>query len=124
MTGNNIVKSAISAAGWVHAGAYPVLSVAEQLWELTMAKATAAELIKNFSRYMDIAQREPIAVKSHGRVSTYLVSATAYEELQRYRQDGQQSFATKDLSFDLISLIAQCRMAPEHDYHNALLNPA
>ncbi len=63
-----------------------------------MAEATAAELIKNFSRYMDIAQREPIAVESHGRVSTYLVSATAYEELQRYRQIGQQSFATKEFA--------------------------
>lgn len=89
-----------------------------------MPEATATELVKNFRRYRDIAQREPISVKSHGRVSTYLVSATAYEELQRYRLLGQQSFATKDLPSDLISLIAQCRMAPEHDCYNALLDPA
>lgn len=86
-----------------------------------MREATATELAKNFGRYRDIAQREPVAVKSHGRASAYLVSAAEFEELQRYKQLARQSFATRDLSAEEIDAIATGQMSPEHDHLNALL---
>jgi PHD/YefM family antitoxin component YafN of YafNO toxin-antitoxin module len=92
--------------------------------EVTMREATATEIAKNFRRYRDIAQREPVAVKSQGQASTYLVSAAEFEEWQRYKQLARQSFATRDLSSEHIDAIAQGRMSPEHDHRNALLDPA
>ncbi|HEV2552643.1 MAG TPA: type II toxin-antitoxin system Phd/YefM family antitoxin [Bosea sp. (in: a-proteobacteria)] len=89
-----------------------------------MREATATEIAKNFSRYRDIAQREPVAVKSQGQASTYLVSAAEFEEWQRYKQLARQSFATRDLSSEHIDAIAKGRMSPEHDHRNALLDPA
>lgn len=88
-----------------------------------MQEATATELAKNFGRYREIVQREPVAVKSHGRPTAYLVSAAEYEELQRYKQIARQSFATVDLHAGEIAAIANGRMSPEHDHLNALLDP-
>jgi prevent-host-death family protein len=47
-----------------------------------MAKVTSAEFQKNFGRYRDLAQREAVAVTSHGRESVVLISA---DEYRRYR---------------------------------------
>ena len=47
-----------------------------------MAKVTAAEFQKHFGRYRDLAQREAVAVTSHGRESVVLISA---DEYHRYR---------------------------------------
>lgn len=87
-----------------------------------MLEATATELAKHFGRYRELVQREPIAVKSHGRATAYLVSAAEYEELQRYKQLARQSFATADLSAAEVEAIAQGRMSAEHDHLNALLD--
>lgn len=43
-----------------------------------MAKVTAAEFQKNFGRYRELAQREAVAVTSHGRESVVLISAGEY----------------------------------------------
>jgi len=45
-----------------------------------MVAITATEFAKNFGRYKEAAQREPIAITSYGRTSGYFVSA---------RKDGQ-----------------------------------
>lgn len=88
-----------------------------------MLETTATELAKNFGRYREIVQREPVAVKTHGRATAYLVSAAEYEELQRYKRLARQSFATETLAAADIEAIAKGRMSPEHDHLNALLDP-
>ena len=50
-----------------------------------MSAVTATEFAKAFGRYKEEAQREPIAITSHGRVSGYFISAREFEELQRLR---------------------------------------
>ncbi len=40
-----------------------------------MVVTTATDFAKRFGRYKKEAQREPVAIKSHGRVSGYFVSA-------------------------------------------------
>ncbi|HEV2553229.1 MAG TPA: type II toxin-antitoxin system Phd/YefM family antitoxin [Bosea sp. (in: a-proteobacteria)] len=88
-----------------------------------MLEATTTEFTKNFGRYREAVQREPIAVMNHGRPTAYLVSASEYEQYQRLMQLARQSFATKDLSAEQIDAIAKGRMSPEHDHLNALLDP-
>lgn len=87
-----------------------------------MQEATTTEFTKNFGRYREMVQREPIAVTSHGRPTAYLVSAVEYAELQRYRQMAHQSFATTELSASDIETTAKGRMSPEHEHLNALLD--
>ncbi len=86
-----------------------------------MREVPSSEFAKNFGRYREIAQREPIAVTSHGRATGYFVSAAEFEELQRYKNLARQSFATADLPRDKAEAIAAGRMSPEHDHLNALL---
>lgn len=50
-----------------------------------MIQVTATEFAKNFGRYKEAAQREPVAITSHGRPSGYFVAAHEYAELQRLR---------------------------------------
>lgn len=48
-----------------------------------MITVSATEFSKNFGRYRDTVQREPIAVTSHGRVTGYFLSGVEYEALMR-----------------------------------------
>lgn len=87
-----------------------------------MREVPTTEFTRNFGRYREIVQREPIAVTSRGRPTGYFVSAVEYEELQRYKRLAQQSFATSDLPKEEVETIAAGRMSPEHDHLNTLLD--
>jgi prevent-host-death family protein len=89
-----------------------------------MREVPATEFTRNFGQYREIAQREPVAVTSHGRTTGYFVSAVEYEEFQRLRARSGRSIAITDLSEAEIEAIAASRMDPEHDHLNALLDEA
>ncbi|MBV8185659.1 MAG: type II toxin-antitoxin system Phd/YefM family antitoxin, partial [Alphaproteobacteria bacterium] len=73
-------------------------------------KAVAAtEFTRNFGRYRMRAQREPVAVSSHGRVTGYFIGPEEYEEFRRYR-DSRRSFATVELPEGKVKKIAATRM--------------
>ena len=86
-----------------------------------MAAVPASEFTKEFGRYKEEAQREPIAITTHGRISGYFVSAHEYGELQRLRALERRAYRLSELPRDLIEAIATARMSPEHDYLNGLL---
>ena len=46
----------------------------------------ASEFTRNFGRYQMLAQREPIAVTSHGRTTGYFIAAEDYEAFKRFQQ--------------------------------------
>ena len=87
----------------------------------TKATVPASEFTRNFGRYRMLAQRETVAVSSHGQVTGYFVSPTEYEEFQRYREQ-RRSFATRELSEEKAEAIAKSRMAPRHANLDALLD--
>lgn len=80
----------------------------------------ASEFAKNFGRYKIRAQREAIAVSSHGQVTGYFVGAHEYEELLKLK-GFRRSFATAELSNEKVRAIASSRMAKRHDPLNKLL---
>jgi hypothetical protein len=82
----------------------------------------ASEFTKNFGRYKMRAQREAVAVSSHGQIAGYFVAAHEYEELLKLK-DNRRSFATTDLSDDEVKAITSSRMDPRHDHLNELLDP-
>jgi hypothetical protein len=80
----------------------------------------ASEFTKNFGRYKMLAQREAVAVSSHGRITGYFVGAHEYEELLKLKGN-RRSFATADLSDEKVRAITASRMAKRHNRLNKVL---
>ena len=72
--------------------------------ENTPEAVPAAEFTRNFGRYRMQAQREAVAVSSHGRITGYFVGPEEYEEFKRFRQS-RRSFATAELSEEQVEAI-------------------
>lgn len=85
------------------------------------ATVPASEFTRNFGRYRMQAQREPVAVSSHGQVTGYFVGPDDYEAFKRF-QDQRHSFATEELSDEKIKAIAGSSMDPRHAHLDALLD--
>jgi PHD/YefM family antitoxin component YafN of YafNO toxin-antitoxin module len=81
----------------------------------------ASEFTRNFGRYQMLAQREPIAVTSHGRTTGYFIAAEDYESFKRYKES-RRSFATVELSEEKANAIANSRMDPRHAHLDAMLD--
>jgi len=81
----------------------------------------ASEFTRNFGRYQMLAQREPVAVTSHGRTTGYFIAAADYEAFRRFR-DSRRSFATVDLPEEEANAISASRMDPRHAHLDAMLD--
>ncbi len=81
----------------------------------------ASEFTRNFGRYRMQAQREVVAVSSHGQVTGYFIGPADYEEFKRFK-DQRRSFATVDLTDDEVEAIAASRMDERHAHLDALLD--
>src|SRR5437773_6034307 len=68
----------------------------------------ASEFTRNFGRYRMGAQREPVAVSSHGQITGYFVGPDEYEEFKRFREN-RRSFATAELSEEKAETIRASR---------------
>lgn len=87
-----------------------------------MVAISATEFARHFGRYKEEAQREPIAITSHSRISGYFVSAQEYAELQRLRSLERRAYNLNSLPVELADAIAASTMNPAHDALNALLD--
>lgn len=83
-----------------------------------MASVTAADFARNFGQFREMAQREPVAITSHGRETCDLISA---EEYRRLKMRDRDVFDISDLPEEVIEAIRTARMDPRHDHLNALL---
>ena len=81
----------------------------------------ASEFTRNFGRYRMRAQREPVAVSSHGQITGYFIGPDEYEEFKRFRES-RRSFATAELT-DEVEAIRLSRMDPRHAHLNRMLDP-
>ncbi len=81
----------------------------------------ASEFTRNFGRYQMLAQREALAISSHGRVTGYFIAAEDYEAFKRFR-DSRRSFATAELSEEKVKTIAASQMDPGHAHLDAMLD--
>ena len=86
-----------------------------------MVEVTATEFSRNFGRYKEAAQREPIAITSYGRTSGYFVSTHEYAELQRLRALERRVYRIGELPADIADAIERSEMNPAHDHLNSLL---
>jgi len=82
----------------------------------------ASEFTRNFGRYRMRAQREAIAVSSHGQITGYFVGPDEYEEFKRFRES-RRSFATAELPEEKVEAIRRSRMDSRHAHLDKLLDP-
>ncbi|SDR61330.1 hypothetical protein SAMN05444161_8109 [Rhizobiales bacterium GAS191] len=82
----------------------------------------ASEFTRNFGRYRMLAQREAVAVSSHGSITGYFIAPDEYEEFRRFKQH-RRSFATADLPDDKVKAIGESRMDARHGHLDAMLEP-
>jgi PHD/YefM family antitoxin component YafN of YafNO toxin-antitoxin module len=82
----------------------------------------SSEFSKNFGRYREAAQREPVAVTSHDRVTGYFVSGSDYEAYMRMKAHMPKAYAVEELSEETIQAIAASKMDAKHDHLNSLLD--
>jgi hypothetical protein len=82
----------------------------------------ASEFTRNFGRYRMRAQREAVAVSSHGQITGYFVGPEEYEEFKRFRES-RRSFATVELPEEKVEAIRTSRMDPRHAHLDKLLDP-
>lgn len=90
--------------------------------ERVLADISAPEFAKNFGRYKEEAQREPVAITSYGRISGYFLSAREYAELQRLRAFERKVYRIKNLPPELAKAIKASKMDSRHEHLNALLD--
>ena len=88
----------------------------------TLETVPASEFTRNFGRYRMRAQREPVAVSSHGQITGYFVSPDEYEEFKRFRES-RRTFATAELSEENVERIRASRMDARHAHLDKLLDP-
>ena len=78
------------------------------------AAVPATEFARNFGRYRQQAQREPVAVVAHNRVTGYFVSARDYEEFRRYKALAPAALAVEELDAETLEALAASRMDARH----------
>lgn len=87
-----------------------------------MVEVPATEIAKRFSRYRQAAQREPVAVTHHGRVTEVLISKHDYDEYLRLKAQAGRALWARDMSPQMAEALAAARMDPEHERLNALMD--
>ena len=87
-----------------------------------MITVPATEFSKNFGRYRELVQREPVAVTSHERITGYFVSSAEYEQYMRLKSRMPKAYAVEALSEETIRAIAASNMDARHNHLNILLD--
>jgi PHD/YefM family antitoxin component YafN of YafNO toxin-antitoxin module len=80
------------------------------------------EFVKQFGRYKEIAQREAVAITSHGRTSGYFMSEHEYAEYQRLKASSRHAYHVSELPEQTVRALASARMDASHDHLNSLLD--
>ena len=66
-----------------------------------MVTVTSAEMQKQFGRYREIAQREPVSITNHGRESLVMISADEFKRLKAL--DTRQTYYAHELPDDIVA---------------------
>lgn len=87
-----------------------------------MTHVAATEFARNFGRYREEAQRAPVAVVVHNRVTGYFVSARDYDEYQRLKAAVPVALAVEELDAATLRALAASRMDARHDHLDSLMD--
>jgi PHD/YefM family antitoxin component YafN of YafNO toxin-antitoxin module len=82
----------------------------------------ATEFTRNFTRYREEVQHEPLAIKSHDRVTGYFVSTREFQNYQRLKAKEGVALAVEELDAASVDALRAARMDSRHDDLNDLLD--
>jgi hypothetical protein len=68
-----------------------------------------------------LAQREAVAVSSHGSITGYFVGPDEYEQFRRFKEH-RRSFATAELPDEKVRAIGASRMDSRHAHLDGMLD--
>ena len=68
----------------------------------TLTAVSAVEFKRHFGRYREEAQRAPVGITNHGRVSAVLISAVEYDELLKLKESQPRSGFVWELPVDVV----------------------
>jgi len=87
-----------------------------------MIEAPATEVAKRFSRYRLAAQREPVAVTHHGRVTEFLISNQDYDEYARLKSLMTRAMKIEEISDEALEALVNVQMHERHASLDALMD--
>ena len=87
-----------------------------------MITVPSTEFSKNFGQYREIAQREPVAVTSHDRITGYFISGIALEIFKGIEKYLPKAYGVEELPEETVQAILNAQMDPKHNHLNALLD--
>ena len=87
-----------------------------------MTEVAATEFARNFGRYREVAQHEPVAVVTHNRITGYFVSARDYDEYQRLKAAAPTALAVEEIDGATLRALAAARMDRRHGHLDALMD--
>ena len=76
-----------------------------------MLRVSASEFVKHFGQYKEQAQRESIAITSHGRTSGYFLSEHEYNEYMLLKSRARQTYHITELPSNTITAITQANVS-------------
>jgi hypothetical protein len=77
--------------------------------ERIMPTIDATHFRRDFGRYQDEAQREPVKVTSHGRVVGGFLSSHDLDHYERLKRRERQVYVAGDIPDDIIKAIEQAK---------------
>lgn len=84
-----------------------------------MPPVPTADLLRDFERYRDIAQREPLTIGEAGDKSLTLMST---EEYHRLRRRDREAVLMADMGPEFLAALEKAEVAEEYDHLNTLLD--
>jgi hypothetical protein len=79
-----------------------------------MTEVAATDFARNFGRYREEAQREPVAVRAHDRITGYFVSARDFEEFQKFKAMMPVALAAGEIDDDTVKALSRAKMDKRH----------
>ena len=87
-----------------------------------MTQVAATEFIRNFGHYRELAQRAPVAVTSHDRVTGYYLAAHEFEAYQQLKARASVAVAAGEFDDELVAALSTTRMDDRHTPLDALMD--
>ncbi len=87
-----------------------------------MIDVPATEVAKRFSRYRRAAQKEPVAVTHHRRITEMLISKHDHDDHLRLKSLATRALWVSELSDEAVAALADARVDPRHDHLDALMD--
>ena len=79
-----------------------------------MTEVAATDFARHFGRYREAAQREPVAVRAHDRITGYFLSARDFEEYLKFKAMMPVALAVGELDGDTVDALNKSKMDQRH----------